>query len=62
MLVIHAFLVYLVSGGKLLENIDPEQPMSIFWDSMESLRCCPVMQLLFPRFIRSSICLCPCVP
>ena len=61
-LVIHDLVVHLVNGGKLLENRYPEQPMSSLWAYIESLRCCPVMHLLFPRFIRDSICLCPCVP
>ena len=62
MLVIHDLVIHLVSGGKLLENRYPDQPMMSLWDSMESLRCCTVIQLLFLRFIRASICLHPCVP
>ena len=62
MFVIHYLVVHLVIGGKLLENIYPDQPMSSFWDYMNSLRCFHVMQLLLPRFIRSSINLCPCIP
>ena len=42
-LVIHELLVHLLRGGKLLDNIYHEQPMSSLWVSMESLRCCPVM-------------------
>ena len=62
MLVIHEFGVHLVRGEKLLDNRYPEQPMSSLWSSIESLRCCPVVQSLFPRCIRASMCLHPCVP
>ena len=61
MLVIHELVMHLVRGKKLLENRYPDQPMSSLWASIESLRCCPVMQLIFPRFIRASMCLHPCV-
>ena len=57
--VIHELVVNLVRGGKLLDNIDPGQPKNSLWGSMESLRCCPVMQALFPGFIRASICVHP---
>ena len=33
-LVIHWLGIHLVIGGKLLDNRDPEQPISSFWDSM----------------------------
>ena len=62
MLVIHDLGVHLVSGGKLLKNRYPGQPMSSLWDSMESLIFCPVMKSLFLRFMRASICFCPFVP
>ena len=61
-LVIHEVGVHLERGYKLLVNIDHEHPISIFCASIESLRCCPVMQSLFLRFIRASMCLDPCVP
>ena len=61
MLVIHESGVYLVRGENLLENRDPEQPIPILWYSMSYPRCCPIIQLLFPRFIRASVCLKPCV-
>ena len=60
MLVIHDLGVYLVIGGKLLDNIVPGQPMSSVFASKESLRCCPVMKLIFTRFIRAILCLPPC--
>ena len=47
MLVIHVLCVNLDRGENLLENRYPDQPMSSFWYYMESLRCCPVMKLLF---------------
>ena len=34
MLIIHDFVVYFVSGGKLLENRYHEQPMLSLWASM----------------------------
>ena len=61
LLVIHNLGVHLVSGEKLLENRYPDQPVPSFWYSMESLRCCPVMQSLFPGFIGVIKYLCPCV-
>ena len=36
--------------------------MSCLWGFIESLRCCPVVQLFLPRFIRASMCSNPCVP
>ena len=36
-LVTHDLVVHLVSAVMLLENRDPNQPMPILWDSMESL-------------------------
>ena len=62
MLVIHKLGIHLERGGELLVNSDPEQPMSSLFASIESLMCCPVMQSIFPRFIRASIRLAPCVP
>ena len=47
MLVIHKAGVHLRRGDKLLKNIDPDNPISSFWDYIESLMCCPVMKLLF---------------
>ena len=54
--------VHLEMGGGLLVNSDPEQTTSSLSDSIECLRCCPVMHTIFPRLIRSGICLDPYVP
>ena len=62
MLIIYELGVHLERGEKLLDNNYHDQPMSSLWDSIESLRCCHVMQSLFSRFIRDSMCLRPCVP
>ena len=43
-------------------NSEPWQPISSLCASIDSLRCCPVMQSIFLRLIRSIICLAPCVP
>ena len=61
-LVIHELVVNLVRGGKLLDNRDLDQHISILWSSLEFLSCCPVIQLLLPRFIRAIMCFHPCVP
>ena len=60
-MVIHELGVHLVRGGNFLENGYPEQPMSCLWSSIEHLRCFPLTQSLFPRFVRASMCLHPCV-
>ena len=36
-LVIHELVVHFVRGGKLLDNIDHEHPISSWWCPMESL-------------------------
>ena len=59
MLVIHELVVHLVRDGKLLDNRGPEKPISSLWPSIESLRCYPLMQSLFPKFPSDSMCLIP---
>ena len=54
--------VHFRRGERLLEKINTEYPMSSLWGYIESLRCCPVMQSLFPVFISAIICLEPWVP
>ena len=62
MLVIHELGIHLVRGWKLLYNRVPENHMSSLWYYVESLRCCSLMQSLFPRFIRGGMCFHPCLP
>ena len=57
--VIHEAGVNLRRGEILLENREPENPMSSLCASIEYLRCCPVMQSLFPGFISPRMCLDP---
>ena len=57
--VIHEAGVHLSRGERLLYNRDPDHHMSSLWDYIESLRCCPMMQSLLPRFLRAVICLDP---
>ena len=56
-LVIHEAGVNLIRGEILLDYREPDNPMSILWDSIESLRCFPTMQSLLPRSISYIICL-----
>ena len=61
LLVIHEEGVHGRRGQILSDNRELEHPMSSLWDYFKSLRCFPVMQLLFPKLIRARICLAPCV-
>ena len=60
--VIHEAGVHLSRGERLLYNRDPDHHMSSLWDYIESLRCCLVIQSLFQIFVRSRMCLAPCLP
>ena len=62
MLDIHKEEVHLDRNKKLLLNNGPNQPISILCASIKHIRCSPVTKLLYPIFIRVSICLSPCVP
>ena len=57
--VIHEAGAHLSRGNRLFYNRDTDHLMYSLWASIESLRCCPVIQSLFPRLISAVICLDP---
>ena len=57
LLVIHEEEVHWRRGHILLDNREPEHPMSSLCASTEYIKCFPVMQSLFPRFISVIMCL-----
>ena len=61
MLAIHEEGFYLELGKKLLLNSGHEQFIRSLCASIEYIKCSTLMQLVFPRFIRASISLDPCV-